>query len=151
MWNSLRRLLGRATSLSVREEEGQRKETEPHTEIERPSGTKGYLAATMESADDVRAELAKWSGSLATVWYYTFSHSVLTIRLVRKGVKGNLHLDCLDVVRFCGPVSSTVARLVVEETTVRRIPGFHFKDVGEQGLSVHCGDLVLTRDVDPVY
>lgn len=135
MWNSLRRLLGEA-----------------RTEIEGPSGPKGSLAATMESVDDVRAELAKWSGSLATVWSYTFSHSVLTIRLVREGVKGNLHLDCLGVVSICGPISRKGARLVVEETTLRRgIPGFHIKDVGEQGMSVHCGDLVLTRDVAPVY
>jgi hypothetical protein len=152
MWDSLRRLLGKAASLSGREGEGQRKAIEPCTEIERPSGTKGYLAATMESADDVRAELAKWSGSLATVLSYAFSHSVLTIRLVREGVKGNLHLDCLSVVRFCGPVSCKVERLVVEETTLRRgLPGFRIKDGNEKGLSVLCGDLILTRDVDPVY
>jgi hypothetical protein len=111
---------------------------------------KGSLSATIDSVDEVRQELARWSGSEATLWSYRVTHSALAIRLTREGVAGNLHVECFGVLRFSGPVRGRVS-FVIEDTTLHRgLPGFHLQDVGETGISVHCDDIVLTKNVTPV-
>ena len=116
-----------------------------------------YLAATMDSIDNVRAELSKWTGSGAILWSYTVSHSVLTIRLQKQGAKGNLHVECLDVSSFSGPVSGPGTNFIIEETTrprwrgPGRLPTLHLKDIGELGISIYCDFIVLKKNVAPVY
>jgi hypothetical protein len=104
----------------------------------------GYLVATMDSIDDVRAELAGWSGTAASLWSYTATHSVLTVRLERQGVKENLHVDCLGVLSLSGRVGGSGVNFVIEETTrprgrgAGRIPVLHLKDISQLGISLYC-------------
>lgn len=117
-----------------------------------------YQAATMDSFESVGDLLSEWRGSAVQLWQYSVTHSMLVIRLDRHSdIPGNLHVECLGVQHFSGYVSGGQANFKVEESqrlmrdSGRSISMMKLSDSGDSRLRIICEEIVVKKNVDPVY
>ncbi|MDX2043996.1 MAG: hypothetical protein SF097_22470 [Acidobacteriota bacterium] len=59
-----------------------------------------YWQKTLKSAQTF---LKRWNGNTARIWYFQVSHCFMTIRIEKKGQRGNLHINCGGPEFFHGP------------------------------------------------
>src|SRR5687768_10359900 len=91
--------------------------------------------------------LARWRGGRARMWEFTISHKVLTIRIEREGVRGDLHVACGDTSHIHGPVDWNDCDI---EIVLDQVDGYVVRDV-RAGLEIHAGKVEVAENYKPIY
>jgi hypothetical protein len=95
--------------------------------------------------------LGRWRGGRAKLWAYTVSHSVLTIRIERAGVRGNLHVSCGDLMRIHAPSGWDNVNIEIGLLdNGDECPPFVVRDLGGD-VEIICGVAGIAENVKPVY
>jgi hypothetical protein len=87
----------------------------------------------------------KWSDSRAKIWDYQVSHSNLTIRLEKPGVKGNLHIICIEPIHICSKFiweNCNVELDIIDEI-------FIIKDINSD-FELRCMDIEVKENCKPL-
>jgi hypothetical protein len=65
----------------------------PHDTVQMPAAPQGYVYTP-----------GRWQGGRARLWAFQAAHCQLTIRIERRGERGNLHVICPEPEFLHGPV-----------------------------------------------
>jgi hypothetical protein len=104
----------------------------------------------IEGLDRIQPLVGRWAGGMASLWTYSISHAKLVVRLIRPGVRGNLHLSCYDCRRINAPAiwGGTALQIAVEESPEGR--RFVLRDEANK-VEIRCGYLTAQENVEPIY
>jgi hypothetical protein len=91
--------------------------------------------------------LARWRGGYARMYELSISHTTLTIRVERKGVRGNLHVACLAPTHIHGPVEWNDCDIEILLVNDER---FIVRDV-RAGVEVQAGSVEVAENLQPIY
>ena len=94
--------------------------------------------------------LKRWRGGRAQLWNYTISHRVLTLRIERAGVRGNLEIGCgaLNYIRApeCWDNCDLEIDLVDDGS---QFPAFVVRDRNAD-VEIICGVAEIAENVKPI-
>lgn len=95
--------------------------------------------------------LERWQGARAKLWSYSVSHKVLTLRVERAGVRGNLHIGCADLSYLRAPEHWDNCHIdidLVDDDS--RFPNFVVRD-RDADVEIVCGVAEIAENVKPIY
>jgi hypothetical protein len=121
--------------------------------IAAPAAAEGRPADSehlIEGLDRVQPLVGKWAGGMAALWTYSISHAKLVVRLLRPGVRGNLHLSCYDCRRVNAPThwGGTQLQITADDTPEGR--RYVLRDEANK-VEIRCGYLTAQENVEPIY
>ncbi|ETW98817.1 MAG: hypothetical protein ETSY2_42145 [Candidatus Entotheonella gemina] len=96
--------------------------------------------------------LARWQGGHARLWAFQAGHCSLTIRIVREGTPGNLHIVCLEPESICGPVAwENCSFEVIDHVVVGgQEDGYILHDQGA-GFEIRAEGVDVFENCQPLY
>lgn len=95
--------------------------------------------------------LERWRGGRVQLWNYTISHRVLTLRIERVGVRGNLQIGCAELNYIRAPEhwdDCDIEIDLIDDDS--QFPAFVVRD-RTADVEIICGVAEIRENVKPIY
>lgn len=97
----------------------------------------------------MRTLLGRWQGGRARLWAFQAAHCQLTIRIERRGERGNLHVICLEPEFMHGPVQWEDCAFEVHVEADKPGGGYILQDA-RANFEVKTGGLEVKENCQPL-
>jgi hypothetical protein len=97
----------------------------------------------------IRTLLDRWRGNTARLWAFQAAHCHLTIRIERRGARGNLHVMCLEPEFIHGPVQWEDCAFEAQVDPENPRGGYILRDT-HAGFEVKAGDIEVKENCKPL-